>query len=62
MATTAARVLSVNVGAVRSSNTRVVLPRVASGNHLSPVRSPLEASTSTETSKRIEKRMGDPIR
>ena len=62
MATKAGRVLSVNVGAVRSSNTTVVLPRVASGNHLSPVGSTLEASTSTETTRRIEKRMGDPIR
>jgi len=37
-----------------SSNTTVVLPRVASGNHLSPVGSPREASTSTETTRRIE--------
>jgi hypothetical protein len=61
MATTAARVLSVNVGAVRESQRsscqewHLEISCRRSG-------SPLEASTSTETSKRIEKRMGDPIR
>jgi hypothetical protein len=62
MATPVGKVLSVNVGSVREFECGGRPARSAIWNHLPSVRSPPEVSISPETTRRIARHTGDPIR